>query len=177
MPTKRLTLAQPAIDSSGVSFPYVDVQPFFIGTFGLTKAGWSLDGDYIVSPFTAQLELSYYRLVGGNRIFLAKDFRPVRAIFEAKNRILDPGAGAGADRVKIADFWDYLYIGTTADLAPTYSVTMSDLFPQAGATNKFEALDINSPFDFVPMVDCLAFLLPYVGGPDFAGLTVVEDAP
>jgi hypothetical protein len=174
MPTKRLVLAQPASDGTN-TFPYVDVRPLFFGTFGVTKEGASTSGDFIISPFTAKLEICFYRLVSGARIFLARDYTPQRAVFEAKNRIKSPGF-ATTDEYKIFDFWDYIWIGTTADLAPTYSVNMNHLRYQIGSENPFEALDINTPIDFYPMIECLKVLLTREGGPDFAGLTVVEDA-
>ena len=174
MPTKRLVLGQTASDGTN-TFPYVDVRPLFFGTFGALKEGASESGDFIVSPFTAKLEICFYRLVSGARIFLAKDYTPQRAVFEAKQRIKNPGVFS-TEEAKIFDFWNYIYIGTTADLATTYSVNINHLRYQVGSENPFEALDINSPFDFAPMIDCLQTLLVQEGGPDYAGLTVVEDA-
>lgn len=174
MPTKRLTLASPAIDTNGTQFPYVDVRLGFAGTFGVTKAGATISGGFISSPFTAELKVKFYRLASGARIYLAQDYRVQEGVFEAKNRIADPGAGTERDR--IANFWDYLYIGGSASLATTYGVNRDHLRDQGSSENPFEALDINSPFNFAPMIDCLQTLLTREGGPDFAGLTVVEDA-
>lgn len=171
--SSRLVLAQPVQDNVGAWFPYVDVRPNFVGTFGKTKAGAQLTGGFIVSPFTALLELSFYRLSSGNRILLANDFTPQRRIFEVRERIKDPGVGS--DRDKILNFWDYLYIGTT-NLAATYGVNPDHLLYQIGAENLFEELDIDSPFNFAPMIECLAVLLELEGGPDFTGLSVVEVA-
>jgi hypothetical protein len=171
----RLVLAQARTDSEGASFPYVDVRIAYASTLGASKGGASLQNGNIVSPFNIELRIRYYRVSSGARIFLAEDYRPVEQIFIVPGTIPDPGVG-DSDRLPLLYFFDYIWIGTTPSLLSTYGQDADDWRDQVGSENPFEAIDIDSPIPFPSMLNCLDSLLRNAGGPDFVGLTVVEDS-
>jgi hypothetical protein len=171
----RLTLADPAIDSEGTEFPYVDVRIAYASTLGASKSGSVLVDGLVRSPFNIELKVRFYRLSsdGTARIFLAEDLRPVERIFIVPGSVPDPG---GDDRTKLFNFFSGIWFGTTPSLASLWGVDMDDFRDQSGPENPFEAVDVDDPNDHFPMIECLEAVLRVTGGPDFVGLTVVEDS-
>lgn len=164
MSTKRLVLAEPATD--GVDeFPYVDVRLWQAKNISAISKNIDEDG-FFQFYWEATLAIRFYRISGDKRVFLTEDYTPVQRLLSTPNKIKAPSD-------ENDDFDDLINVYLIIFWASVSGQGMSrdNLIYSSGPENSFEALG----FSTRTMYPGLRVLLEQEGGPEFAGLTVVED--